>query len=366
MIWDAAIVGGGPAGAAAAFRLAQAGRSTVLFEREAGPRHKVCGEFISVEAAAHLTSLGVAPERLGAVPIHHIRLIQGERTATAALPFPAFSLSRDVMDEALLNAASAQGAEIRRNCQVRGLTEDADGVTLQANEPLRACSAFLATGKHELRGHRRPPGAINDLIGFKRYLTLSPAQAAIFEDHVEVLLFPGGYAGLQPIPGGHANLCLVIEKRVHDTLDRDWDALVDYLARHSAIFAERLAGAAPHWPKPLSIYGIPYGFVHQQAAPARRLHRLGDQLAVIPSFCGDGIAIALHSAALAVDRHLTGQPPLDGAAFERQIRTATLLARAARHPILQALATTACRLSPSLLRTMATATRIRGGLSPTH
>ena len=85
------------------------GRSTVLFEREAGPRHKVCGEFISVEAAAHLTSLGLAPERLGAVPIHHVRLIQGERTATATLPFPAFSLSRDVMDEALLNAAAGQG-----------------------------------------------------------------------------------------------------------------------------------------------------------------------------------------------------------------------------------------------------------------
>jgi flavin-dependent dehydrogenase len=366
VIWDAAIVGGGPAGAAAAFRLAQAGQRTVLFEREAGPRHKVCGEFISVEAAAHLASLGLAPERLGAVPIRHVRLIQGERTATATLPFPAFSLSRDVMDEALLKAAAAQGAEIRRNSQVRGLTEDADGITLQADGPVRARTAFLATGKHELRGHRRPPGAINDLIGFKRHVTLEAAQAAILKDHVEVLLFPGGYAGLQPIPGGHANLCLVIEKRVHDTLDRDWDALVDYLARSSTIFAERLAGAEPHWSKPLSIYGIPYGFVHRQDAPARRLHRLGDQLAVIPSFCGDGIAIALHSAALAVDRHLTGQPPMDGAAFERQIRAATLLARAARHPILQILATAACRLSPALLRTMATATRIRGDLSPTH
>ena len=103
---------GWPGGAAAACLLAGAGRSTVLFEREAGPRHKVCGEFISVEAAAYLASLGLDPERLGALPIHHVRLIQGERTAT--LPFPAFSLSRDVMDEALLKAAAARGAEIRR------------------------------------------------------------------------------------------------------------------------------------------------------------------------------------------------------------------------------------------------------------
>ena len=135
-MWDAAIIGGGPAGAAAACLLARAGRSTVLFERETGPRHKVCGEFISVEAAAYLTGLGLDPVRLGALPIHHVRLIQGERAATAALPFPAFSLSRDVMDEALLNAAAARCAEIRRGSVVRGLTEDADGVTLHADEPV--------------------------------------------------------------------------------------------------------------------------------------------------------------------------------------------------------------------------------------
>ena len=116
----------------------------------------------------------------------------------------------------------------------------------------------------------------------------------------------------------------------------------------------------PCWTKPLSIYGIPYGFVHRAAAPSRRLHRVGDQLAVIPSFSGDGIAIALHSAELAAQRFLDGQPALDGTGFEQQIRIATLLARAARHPILQTFATAACRLSPALLRSMASATRIRG------
>jgi len=358
-MWDAAIIGGGPAGTAAASMLAKAGRSTVLFEREAGPRHKVCGEFISVEAAAHLRALGLDPERLGALPIGKVRLIHGEKTATATLPFAAFSLSRDVMDEALLTAAAAQGAEIRRDVAVRGLTEDADGGTLHTDEPIHARAAFLATGKHELRGHRRPPGAINDLIGFKRHVTLAPTQAGILAGHVEVLLFPGGYAGLQPIPGERANLCLVVEKAVHDRLGRDWDALIDYLAQSSLVFAERLAGAEPCWTKPLSIYGIPYGFVHRAAAPSSRIHRLGDQLAVIPSFCGDGIAIALHSAALATHRFLNGKPALDGTAFASQIRTATLLARAARHPFLQAMATAACRLSPALLNTMATATRIR-------
>ena len=357
-IHDAVIVGGGPAGAASACLLAKAGRSVVLFEREAGPHHKVCGEFVSVEAAAYLERLGLDLFRLGAQPIHSVRLVRGSAESSSLLPFPAFSLSREVMDEALLRAAADRGAEIRRGVAVRSLAEGEDRVTLQADGPVAARAALLATGKHDLRGHRRPPGSINDLIGFKQYLTLAPEQAARLAGHVEVLLFPGGYAGLQPAADGRANLCLVVAKPVHDRVGRRWDRLLDHLCEESPAFAARLAGATACWERPLSIYGIPYGFVHRGDAASRRLHRLGDQLAVIPSFCGDGMAIALHSAFLASDRVLAGQAPLDGSAFAGQIRTATLLAQAIRRPALQGIAAGAVRLVPGLLKAIAYATRV--------
>lgn len=66
---DVAIIGGGVAGAAAACHLAAAGKSVVLFEKEGVPRHKVCGEFISAEAQAHLDILGIDHADLGAAPI---------------------------------------------------------------------------------------------------------------------------------------------------------------------------------------------------------------------------------------------------------------------------------------------------------
>ena len=53
------IVGGGLAGAASALRLAQAGLAPLLLEREREPVHKVCGEFLSWEAQAHLRALGL-------------------------------------------------------------------------------------------------------------------------------------------------------------------------------------------------------------------------------------------------------------------------------------------------------------------
>ncbi|MEO8799183.1 MAG: FAD-dependent oxidoreductase, partial [Polyangiaceae bacterium] len=46
----ALVVGGGPAGAALAIKLARAGKDVVLLERDPVPAHKVCGEFLSREA----------------------------------------------------------------------------------------------------------------------------------------------------------------------------------------------------------------------------------------------------------------------------------------------------------------------------
>ena len=73
------VIGGGPAGAMAALRLAAVGRNVVLIEREIGPHDKVCGEFLSAEAAAYLHQAGIAPRQLGAAPIRIVSLSAGEQ-----------------------------------------------------------------------------------------------------------------------------------------------------------------------------------------------------------------------------------------------------------------------------------------------
>ncbi|NKC33422.1 FAD-dependent monooxygenase, partial [Falsiroseomonas selenitidurans] len=88
------VLGGGPAGAAAAIALARAGAAPLLVERLAGPAEKVCGEFLGADAAALLAGLGVDLAALGAVPIRRALFGAGRRRSALGLPFVAWSLPR--------------------------------------------------------------------------------------------------------------------------------------------------------------------------------------------------------------------------------------------------------------------------------
>jgi flavin-dependent dehydrogenase len=328
---DALIVGGGLAGGALATSLAEAGRSVVLLEREAGPHDKVCGEFLSREAILYLNALGVDPSALGACRIHSVRLAGGAGAATVALPFPALSLSRRTLDAALLDRAAKAGAQVRLGARVQSLNPHEDGwqARLANGETAAGKSAFLATGKHDLRSWPRPEGTQPDLIGFKMHLRLAPAQAALLEGHVELMMFRGGYAGLEPVEGGLANLCLLVRRSRYAALGQEWEALLAAMRADCPLFAERSQGAQPRWDRPLAISSIPYGYVRRAADG---LWRLGDQAAVIPSFAGDGMSIALHSARLAAGYYMSGAPVR---AFQRRlardvgtaVRCATLLSQ---------------------------------------
>lgn len=357
----AVVVGGGVAGAAAACRLARAGRDVLLIERESGPHDKICGEFISHEARHYLGRLGVSLPALGAAPIGAVRLVHGERVARTPLPFPAFGLSRRVLDEALLARAETSGATVARGHAVRSL--DADGrLDVDGMGELRPQALFLATGKHDLRGARRVPARPPEaLIGFKLYYALAPAEREALRGHVEVLLLRDGYAGLQPVEGERANLCLLVRREAFEAAGGTWPGLAEALTRECPHLARRLAGAVPLLDRPLTIFRVPYGHLHAPApSDPPGLFRLGDQVGVIPSFCGDGVSIALHSAFAATaagdaaEYHARMRRDLEG-----QIGRAGWMYRAGRAA--PGLAVQAARLWPGALRWAARLTRIPTG-----
>jgi flavin-dependent dehydrogenase len=349
---DVLVAGGGPAGAACAAALAGAGVRVLVAERTPAPRQTVCGEFLSGEGAAALAALGLDPARLGGVPVSRVRIAAGRAAAEADLPFAAWSLARDAMDAALLDAARARGAEVRRGLAVRRI--DGAGAETAAGR-IDAGAVVLATGKHDVRGLRRGGRGVRTMLGLKEHLELDPAQARAIDGVVEVHFFPGGYAGLQPAAGGLANLCLAATGAAFDRAGRSPEGLLAAVLRDAPGLAARLAGARRPWPRPLAAAGLPYGFVH--AGPGGPV-RVGDQLAVIPSFCGDGMAIALDSGRRAATRLIGGLPPEGRVPYAGQVALARLVDRLTSGPA-AAPAVALAGLVPGLLPSLARATRVR-------
>jgi flavin-dependent dehydrogenase len=266
------------------------------------------------------------------------------------------------MDEALLQAAAAAGAKVRRGVRVTGLRREGAQVLAATSdgEVYPADDLFLASGKHDVRGWRRPTGPQGDLIGFKQYYVLHPAETRALEGRVELHLFAGGYAGFQPVEGGRANLCLVVRRSAFEAVGRDWEGLLEAVFRASPGLQNRLRGARAERAKPLAVASIPYGLVVREA---QGIWRLGDQAAVIPSFAGEGMSIALHSARLAAEAHLAGEGPQT---YQRrlakdvglQVARATLASRLLVRPWSQPLIAAAMGLLPGGLGLAAAATRI--------
>ena len=324
----ALIVGGGPAGAAAAIALARAGAAPELIERSAGPRDVVCGGFLGWDAIAALGRLGLDPAALGARPISRLRLIARERVVEASLPARAAGLSRRALDEALLTAAAAAGTSVVRGRSVR--TAEGRRLRLDDGEEMEAEALFLATGKHELRGLARPIEGRREApaAGLRCALPATPALEAALADCIELHLFDGGYAGILLQEDGKANLCLSVSRQRLAAAGSP-AALFDEIAREAPRLAER-AGGGPGaaWE---AVAGVPYGWRATETEAG--LFRIGDQSAVIASLAGDGIAIALSSGLAASEAYLAGGPgaaPAYQRAFARRSRRPVAVAERLR------------------------------------
>jgi flavin-dependent dehydrogenase len=356
---EAVVVGGGLAGGAVATLLARAGRGVTLLEREREPVDKVCGEFLSGEAQRTLASLGVDLDYLGASRIATLRLSSGGRTIEAPLPFVARGVTRRRLDAALLQAAAAAGARLEQGVMVRSTASDR--LDTSAGE-IAPATLLLASGKHEVRGAARETASCETgYVGFKTHWRLPPCARTVLAGSIDVVLFDGGYAGLQLVEDGLANLCLLVTRERLDRCGGNWAGLLRSLLGEPRL-AALLGDAEQASPRALAISGVPYGFVHDDAE-AGGPFRLGDQAAVIPSFCGEGMAIALRSATIAAATIVAGGTSRDHHALlrrevEPRVRLAMAVQRLGQRPLPRILLWQALRLRPSLAGRIASLTRV--------
>src|SRR5215472_12826566 len=241
---DLAIIGGGPAGAAAALEARRRGLQVAIWEAGRFPRHKVCGEFVSPESLPWLERKIPSAMTRSAVIRRAEFIGRGGRRHGFALSSPARGLSRFVLDEALWQAAIRSGAEACNGTAIRRVlrcSADAGSsragsaefgaacrlpVTLNTTVPNQQLwEVELATGdRRSARVLLVACGRWWSLEGFpspaRERVTTAPwlgAKAHFtgvpLSDAVEMYVFPGGYCGLAAIEDGLLNVCCLVDRR---------------------------------------------------------------------------------------------------------------------------------------------------------
>jgi flavin-dependent dehydrogenase len=284
---DPLIVGGGPAGSAAAITLAVAGAKPVLIEKQRETGDALCGGFLSWRTLETLNRLGI--EALGGHSIDRLRVFAGRAAGEARLPHRAMGVSRQRLDTRLLIHAKNCGAGIERGVTAREWqgrqVVTGDGAVLPFE------TLFLSSGKHDVRGLGRPrPSPETQTIGIRVRLAPHPELTKLLGGAIELHLFAQGYCGIELQEGGRGNLCLAVRKSRLGGSDGDPDRLLAEWAAESPVFADRLAFRESGSD---AIGAVPYGWIARDTQPG--IFRLGDQAVVVPSLAGEGIGMALAS-----------------------------------------------------------------------
>jgi geranylgeranyl reductase len=215
MIYDAVIVGGGPAGATAAYTLAKAGRSVLLLDR-AG-RIKPCGGAVPPRLLEDFE----VPERLLVARINAARMVAPSQRGVDMPVTDGFvgMVDRDVFDEWLRERAAQAGAE-RRKGRFQTIARRADGMALvrfktESDEAVQEVPARLVIGADGARSavaRHAIPGGENVKCVFAYHEVIeapemdSAAYSARRADVIyEGALSPDFYAWIFP-HGRHASI----------------------------------------------------------------------------------------------------------------------------------------------------------------
>ncbi len=359
------ILGGGLAGLAAALDLAGRGHRVVVVERRRYPFHRVCGEYVSNEVLPYLRRLGADPAALEPAVIRQFGLSSpAGRTLASPLDLGGFGVSRYLLDDFLYQRAVAQGVEfVFATVADVAFDPAADQHTVRLADG-RQLTARLVLGTYGKRSAldrqlgRAFFGQRSPYLGVKYHLRL-PGFA---RDVIELHNFRDGYAGISAIEEDKLCFCYLTTRANLKAGGGTIAALESEVLARNPRLAAILNSAEQLYAQPEVINEI--SFAPKQPVE-QHLLMVGDAAGLITPLCGNGMAMALHGAALAVplaSRFLRGElarPALEAAyahAWQRQFGARLRVGRAVQRlfggPVLSELVVGGLRHWPAAVRTL--------------
>ena len=324
--FDAIVVGAGPAGSTAAFRLSRAGARVLLIDREHFPRDKPCGGGLTYRAVRQLP---VSVDPVVEDTVHRFRLgfrygRHFERVSQGPL---VLMTQRRRLDAHLAEQAAAAGADFRDGVRATALEVGEDAVTVRFGDS--AATAPVAIGAD----------GVNGLTVRSLGLQGRRAHGVALEGNVDHVHAREDYRGravveLGTVPGGYA---WVFPKADHVNVGVggwEWEGprLREHLERACAAYglpASRLESVRG--------YRLPMRRAGDRARSGRVL-LVGDAAGLVDPLSGDGMYEAFVSSRLAAEAVLSGdldgyEPALDrtlGRSFAASWKAKYALERAPR------------------------------------
>ena len=220
---DVVVVGAGPAGAAAAVTLAEAGADVVVVDKARFPRDKICGDGLTTGALRLLERLGLDPATVPSWQRVDDVVVRGPAGHEVTFPLPrgrgtyAAVARRADLDAALVERARAAGAKVLDGHGCTDVSESDEGVAVavEGHGELSARYVVAADGMWSpVRKHLglATPGYRGEWHAFRQYFTdVGPRAASELVVWFEPDLLPG-YAWSFPLPGNRANVGFGIQR----------------------------------------------------------------------------------------------------------------------------------------------------------
>ena len=322
------VIGGGPAGCAAAIELVNSGRNVTIIDKANFPRDKCCGDGLTTDALRLLESMGLKPSTVKNWNEIMNVVIHSPNGNTIELPLPqgrgqyAAIVPRTELDERLLDLARDAGTSIQTPVRFESLRELDQHVEVMTSTDRKILARYVIAADGMWSSVRKALGVgINNYRGdwhaFRQYFSQTGPEAQHLRVWFEPDLLPG-YMWLFPLPGQRANIGFGVLRGSHyeiGDLGKLWNNLLERPHIRDVIGPNAIPeGNRKAWPIPSRL---------MELLPSKgRIHFVGDAIGAADPMTGEGIAQALRtgrSSALAIINSGPFKPQQAEAIYKRAI-----------------------------------------------